>query len=137
MSRLERIVPVNNVGSWGIIDNPFLSVLRPSLEMSRPSMVMLPLSRSTNLKKLVMIVDFPAPVRPTTPTFSPELTWKETPSMTLGRSGAYLIEMFLTSISPLDGQELTGSCGSSIGGSLSTPSTYSCTLSTPFISIST
>ncbi|KAH3668589.1 hypothetical protein OGAPHI_002343 [Ogataea philodendri] len=77
--------------------------------MSRPSILMLPESSSTNLKKLVTIVDLPAPVRPTTPIFSAEFTLKETSSMTRGRPGAYLMLILETSISPLDGHELTGS----------------------------
>ncbi|KAH3670506.1 hypothetical protein OGAPHI_001021 [Ogataea philodendri] len=137
MSRFDRMVPVNSVGSCGMIARPCLRALSPIFEMSSPSMVMLPSSRSTNLKKLVIMVDFPAPVRPTTPIFSPAFTWKETSSITLGRSGAYLIEMFLTSITPSEGHELTGSCGRTLAGSCGVPSMYSCTLSTEFMLIST
>ena len=73
-SKLNRRVPVNMVASWGITVMRFLTSLIGSLEMSTPSISIEPEKSSIILLKDKQIVLLPAPVRPTTPIFSPDLT---------------------------------------------------------------
>lgn len=108
-SRLLRIVPVKSVGSCATIVRLDRKSRMPSLEMSMPSISMLPESNSTKRKKARALrgrvkrqfrphssplalnshrVDFPLPVRPQTPTFSPGLMSKLTLCSTGGSSGA-------------------------------------------------
>lgn len=72
------MVPWNNVGSCGIIARFCLKSLKPILEISRPSILMYPVLASKNLKKAVIIVDLPAPVRPTIPILLKAGTLNET-----------------------------------------------------------
>jgi len=60
---------------------------RPILEMSRPSMVIEPAESSTRRKSVDIILDLPAPVRPTTPIRSPPFTCIVRPESTSGRLG--------------------------------------------------
>mmetsp|Transcript_13386 Transcript_13386/g.23033 ORF Transcript_13386/g.23033 Transcript_13386/m.23033 type:complete len:234 (+) Transcript_13386:339-1040(+) len=72
-SRLLRMVPEKRTGSCGMMDNFDRRSRRPMRPVSMPSMTMEPLAGSTNRNRDCTSVDFPAPVRPTTPTFSPPL----------------------------------------------------------------
>ena len=56
---------------------------------------MCPSTGSTNLVSTLKMVDLPAPVRPTIPTFSPSLILKETSLSAKGRSLRYLRLTFL------------------------------------------
>jgi len=69
--------------------------------ISTPSSHMLPDAGSANRSILIAKVDFPDPVLPINPIFSPALTSKD-PRKTAGRSGAYLISRFrmLRKLSP-------------------------------------
>mmetsp|Transcript_6203 Transcript_6203/g.10389 ORF Transcript_6203/g.10389 Transcript_6203/m.10389 type:complete len:216 (+) Transcript_6203:106-753(+) len=69
-SRLDRIVPENNTGSCGITAITDRSVFRPMVAIFTPSIRISPLSNSTKRSNAVNNDDFPAPVRPTMPTFS-------------------------------------------------------------------
>lgn len=68
-SRFPLTVPSNKAGSCGIMLSLDLKSWRPILHMSTLSIIMLPSLGSTILKMACMSVDFPLPVRPTTPTF--------------------------------------------------------------------
>lgn len=68
---LKRKVPVNRVGSCGITVTRDRRISRLTFDMSTPSIKIVPVSSSTSLDKVKPSVDFPAPVRPTTPTFMP------------------------------------------------------------------
>ena len=63
-------VPSINVGSCGIIVKFCLNISNPILLISMSSINIFPLSASNNLNKHRHSVDFPLPVRPTTPIFS-------------------------------------------------------------------
>jgi len=67
--------------TWGIIVNEDLSLARPSLEISTPSILMLPPLPSMIRKSDRVKDDFPAPVRPTMPTLSVGLTEKLIPKI--------------------------------------------------------
>lgn len=67
-SRLERIVPENKTGSCGIIARRDRRSYSLILEMSIPSTNMDPSLASRKRKSASVRLDFPAPVRPTTPT---------------------------------------------------------------------
>jgi len=56
------------IGSCGIMLSLDLKSWRPILEISTPSIIMLPSLGSTIRKMACMRVDFPLPVLPTTPT---------------------------------------------------------------------
>lgn len=56
-----------------------LSFANPSWPMMTSSILMQPPAASIILKSPNVSDDFPAPVRPTIPTFSPELILNETP----------------------------------------------------------
>ena len=89
-SMLLLTVPSKRIGSWGMIPNRDLRSWRPIVEMSMPSMIILPPEGSTSLKKTWIRVDFPLPVRPTTPIFSPPRKLRVTPLRTRGVFGRYL-----------------------------------------------
>lgn len=67
-SRFDRIVPVNNNGSCGIMPIFDRKSSNPIVDVLIPSITMLPSSGSTSRNKAVMREDLPAPVRPTMPT---------------------------------------------------------------------
>lgn len=73
--------------------------------------------------KLSVKDDFPEPVLPTTPIFSPDRTVKERLWRTLGPSGVYLAERPLTIRSPVVGQA-AGGLRSGEGGSSCSISRY-------------
>ena len=99
-SRLNRRVPVKRVGSWGITVIFSLTFCKSTLRISTPSISIDPDSNSTILLRLKQIVDFPAPVRPTTPTFVPGLTLKLKSFKTTSVVGLYLRKTFLNSTLP-------------------------------------
>lgn len=63
----------------------------PIVDMSRPSILIVPLTGSTKRMILIARVDLPLPVRPNIPIRSFALAVKEIPRMIVGKSGAYLI----------------------------------------------
>ena len=67
-------------------------------------MRMSPPNISTILLRLIDIVDLPAPVLPTIPTFMPGSTLKLKSFSTVSVLGLYFKDTFLNSISPLYGQ---------------------------------
>ncbi len=62
-----------------------LSLPSPSCEMVSPSMLMDPPADSIILNRARVSEDFPAPVRPTIPIFSPEDTLQSMPFSTRSR----------------------------------------------------
>eukprot|EP00965_Chrysotila_dentata_P095179 3146420-Pleurochrysis_carterae.AAC.1 len=73
-SRLARSVPEKSTGSCGMIESCLRSVLSAIVEISTPSIAMAPPESSTSLKSATRMDDLPAPVLPTSPTFSPART---------------------------------------------------------------
>lgn len=67
---LSLIVPANSVGSYIIIVIDSLNYLNEIVEISYPSINNFPFIASRILKIVNVIVDLPAPVLPTIPTFS-------------------------------------------------------------------
>lgn len=55
--------------TWGIIESFDLSECNPIFEISKPSIIILPLADSMMRNKARVSEDFPAPVRPTTPIY--------------------------------------------------------------------
>lgn len=80
-----------------------LTSTKGSFEMSMPSISIEPDSSSTILENAMKMVDFPAPVRPTTPTFSPGAILRVKPFSTLSVFGLYLKKISLNSTSPFKG----------------------------------
>ena len=68
---LLRMVPSKRTGSWGMMPNRDLRSWSPKVQMSTPSIIIFPSEGSTILNNAWISVDFPLPVRPTTPIFSP------------------------------------------------------------------
>ena len=64
-----------------------------------------PLEISLSRKSVVMILDFPAPVRPTIPMCSPPLIYIDIPFNTGGRSARYRIWTLEKVISPVAGHD--------------------------------
>ena len=87
-SRLLRTVPEKRTGSWGMIARRERRAWRFMVEMSSPSMWILPSLASRKRKSASVRLDFPAPVRPTTPMRSLRSMLKERPFKTGGRSSA-------------------------------------------------
>lgn len=67
-SKLVRIVPENNTGSWGMMESLDRKSCSPNSCISMPSIMILP-SFLANLNKAAIKDDFPAPVLPTIPIF--------------------------------------------------------------------
>ena len=65
-------------GSYMIIVRDDLNYYKLKVEISIPSMKIDPSIASINLKRVMVIVDLPAPVLPTTPIFSKGFILKET-----------------------------------------------------------
>ena len=70
-----------------MIEMADLRLERPIFKTSTPSMTMLPVG-SANLKRAVMRLDLPAPVRPTIPIFSLALVLRLSPFRTVGSVSA-------------------------------------------------
>jgi hypothetical protein len=75
-----------------------------SFAISFPSIIIYPLKDSKILSKDIIIVDFPLPVLPTTPIFSPAVNTTFNPLKTGSRFGLYLTQKSMKLISPLSGQ---------------------------------
>ena len=99
-SRLKRTVPLNKTGIWGMIVILSLRSESPIVEMSTPSIIILPPELSMIRQIERQSVDFPAPVRPTTPIFSPALMCKFNPQSTSSVSSQYRIRKFSNFMSP-------------------------------------
>lgn len=80
-----------------------------------PSTTILPACGSTMRKSDSASVDFPLPVAPHTPTFSPGRTENETSWSTSGNSGAYRAVRPSTSSAPAVGQPAGGRTAVSSG----------------------
>lgn len=87
-SRLVRTVPEKSTGSCGMIARRLRRSCSLILEMSWPSMWMVPERASRKRKRARVREDLPAPVRPTTPMRSLLSERKVRPLRTGGRSGA-------------------------------------------------
>ena len=61
------IVPLNKIGSWGMIDNLLLNTSNSNFEMSIPSILIIPSQISTNRNRATTKELLPDPVRPTMP----------------------------------------------------------------------
>ena len=79
-------------------------MLRSILPISMPSISIYPANASTILGIARLIVDLPAPVLPTSPTFLPASILNERPFSTSGRCFRYLSRTSLNSTSPFIGQ---------------------------------
>lgn len=96
--------PSKRTGSWGMIPNRDRRSCSPSMQISILSMIIFPAVGSTSLKKTWIKVDFPLPVRPTTPIFSPPLMLRVMPLSTRGVVGRYRTWRSLSSTLPWAGQ---------------------------------
>mmetsp|Transcript_30932 Transcript_30932/g.62733 ORF Transcript_30932/g.62733 Transcript_30932/m.62733 type:complete len:214 (-) Transcript_30932:48-689(-) len=85
-SRLERMLPENSIGSCGMIDSCRRRSSSPMVLTSNPSSSILPSESSQMRKRATASVDLPAPVRPTTPIFSPGPVLNEMPRRAGSRS---------------------------------------------------
>mmetsp|Transcript_1598 Transcript_1598/g.1956 ORF Transcript_1598/g.1956 Transcript_1598/m.1956 type:complete len:360 (+) Transcript_1598:152-1231(+) len=101
-SRLNLRVPLNSVASCGMIVILVLRSAMPTLLMSTPSILMLPDSFSMILQMASQRVLLPAPVLPTTPTFSPWLILRQISFSTMSVSGRYFMVKWSNSIMPLE-----------------------------------
>ena len=106
-SMLNLRVPVNSVGSCGMMVTFLLSYSSEISLMFSPSISIEPPQISTILVKARLRVDFPAPVLPTIPTFSPAPILTESPLSTSSVFGLYLSLTSLIKISPLCGHCLS------------------------------
>ena len=80
-------IPEKSTGDCGIMLRTFLKSVSPNLEISQPSIKILPFSISTIRNSALSMLDFPAPVRPTMPTFSVGEIVKDNPCKTGGSPG--------------------------------------------------
>mmetsp|Transcript_78961 Transcript_78961/g.131824 ORF Transcript_78961/g.131824 Transcript_78961/m.131824 type:complete len:327 (-) Transcript_78961:3356-4336(-) len=106
-SKLYRKVPLKSTGSCGMTHSRFRNSLRETLEMSIPSILMVPsiMSMRYNANS---IEDLPLPVRPTKPIFSPGLISMLMPFSTSGVLVRYLAFKSLNWIAPAEGQSSGG-----------------------------
>jgi len=102
-SRLYLKLPLNSVGSYGTIVIFCLRSFKSTLLMSTPSISIEPLSSSSRRDTVCDIVDLPAPVLPTIPTFMPCETTNDTPFNTSSVLARYLSDTDLNSILPVLG----------------------------------
>ena len=86
-SRFCRSEPSKRIGSCGMTVIAFRSTGSGSEHVGMPSIVMQPLEGKSRRKALIRD-DFPAPVRPTMPTFWPASMLQLTPRRTGGSSGS-------------------------------------------------
>jgi hypothetical protein len=82
---------VNKAGSCGIIVNLDLKSYNPNLLTSTLSIKIVPSTGSMSRKRAKVREDFPAPVRPTIPTFSLGLTSRVIFLRTRSRPSLYLV----------------------------------------------
>lgn len=88
-SMFSLIVPSNNWGSYKIIVILYLKSNKFISEISTSSIKIFPLKTSSTLNRLRVIVDFPAPVLPTTPIFSWESILISNPFNTVSKFYLY------------------------------------------------
>mmetsp|Transcript_13475 Transcript_13475/g.33015 ORF Transcript_13475/g.33015 Transcript_13475/m.33015 type:complete len:238 (-) Transcript_13475:3774-4487(-) len=86
-SRLERTVPLNMTGSWGMMARRLRTSRSGTLAMFLPSITMRPMASSNMRNSAMSSVVLPEPVRPTTPTFSQSWMWKVTNLSARGAPG--------------------------------------------------
>lgn len=86
MSKFYLKVDFIKVGSWSIIVISCLISFKGRVVILCPSMSTSPLAISVILSKVLIIVVFPAPVRPTIPIFYPGLIVQVKSLITLGKS---------------------------------------------------
>ena len=103
-SILNLRVPVNRVGSWGITVMHERRYAKSTDRIFTPSMKIWPSSISTILPIARQIVLFPAPVRPTTPIFSPGYISKDKLLSTISVVGLYRKTTFWKTTLPSVGQ---------------------------------
>jgi len=103
-SRFPLTVPSNKAGSCGIMLSLDLRSWRPISHMSTLSIIMHPSLGSTILKIACMRVDFPLPVRPTTPIFFLPGNVQVIFFNTDGRCSAYLICNIIFSVEDMLGK---------------------------------
>mmetsp|Transcript_3005 Transcript_3005/g.9225 ORF Transcript_3005/g.9225 Transcript_3005/m.9225 type:complete len:333 (-) Transcript_3005:429-1427(-) len=129
-SRLSRTVPLNRTGSCGMTATLPRRSSRPISPTFTPSTRTAPRSTSTQRVSTYSSDDLPAPVRPTTPIFSPLWMVKSSPRSTCGSSGRYRIHTSTTVIAPRDGHEGGGRRALITAGASCSTSAYCSTLST-------
>mmetsp|Transcript_23427 Transcript_23427/g.65389 ORF Transcript_23427/g.65389 Transcript_23427/m.65389 type:complete len:284 (+) Transcript_23427:329-1180(+) len=130
-SRLDLMVPENSTGSCGMTAMLERSLARPNVLLSTPSMEIFPASNSTMRRMESINVDFPAPVRPTTPTLLFAGMFKLRPFRTSGNPGRYRSCAFSKMSSPPRGHSFSTELSASVlrAASHSSPQ-YSFTRST-------
>jgi len=69
-SKLSLKLPSNKIASYNIIVIDYLNYYKLNVDISTPSIKIFPSLASNIRKRDKVIVDFPAPVLPTTPIFS-------------------------------------------------------------------
>ena len=112
-SILNLNVPVNKVGSCGMIVMLYLNLCSGISLILTPSTKIDPDSSSTILVKARLMVLFPAPVLPTMPIFWPASTSNDNPLRTSGVFGLYLNLTSLKDIEPRLVWFLTGNSSAS------------------------
>mmetsp|Transcript_93409 Transcript_93409/g.302387 ORF Transcript_93409/g.302387 Transcript_93409/m.302387 type:complete len:320 (+) Transcript_93409:804-1763(+) len=126
------------MGSCGIMEMAFLKVCKPSPAISWPSRITRPDSHSTRRKRMLVMLLFPAPVRPTMPIFSPPVIFNSKSAKASGKPDRYRSETFWKCKAPREGHTLAaGSVGNLHAGSCGkSPSLNSRSLSkeAPFVS---
>ena len=100
---LNRRVPVNKVGSCGMMVIFYLSFSSGISLIFTPSISIFPDSISIILVRAKLIVLLPAPVRPTTPIFYPPSTLKLSCLNTKSTFGRYLNSTSLNDMAPFIG----------------------------------
>ena len=91
-------VPLNRKGVCGITERCCLRECRPIFRASYPPTFKTdPASGSMRRKRVWMIEDFPAPVRPTIPILCPAFAVKVTSFNTRGSPSLYLVDRLLNS----------------------------------------
>ncbi len=100
MSKFSLKVEFKRTGYWSITVIDFLKSFKAISVSYLPSINIYPSLIYVIYKRVFNIVDFPEPVRPTTPTFYPFSITTFRELMTFGRSGRYLTDTFLNYILP-------------------------------------
>mmetsp|Transcript_4893 Transcript_4893/g.20015 ORF Transcript_4893/g.20015 Transcript_4893/m.20015 type:complete len:253 (-) Transcript_4893:1186-1944(-) len=123
-SRLRFASPARSTASCAMSESRRRSVVTPSVAMSTPSMTTRPAHASTSRNVATRIVDLPAPVRPTTPAFSPGLRANDASRSASGRPGRYLSETASNATAPWAGHAVSckaaSAAGTECGGSRGT-----------------
>lgn len=94
-------------GIWGMMVIAFLKLSRLILSVATPSYTTSP-SVGMSCSRANVKLDFPEPVRPTTPIFSPDLMLNDMFCKTKGPVWEYRAERFVTLSVPEVGQEAGG-----------------------------